>query len=92
MPILQFWGRPKVPVILQTEATECGLTCLAMVASYHGYEVDLANLRRRFPVSQKGANLQQLIQIGQQMRYRDQQILPRQHSPIISPSLLAIKV
>jgi len=67
MPTLQFWGRPKVPVILQTEATECGLACLAMVASYHGYEVDLANLRRRFPVSQKGANLQQLIQIGQQI-------------------------
>lgn len=65
---LHFWGRKRVPVILQTEATECGLACLAMVASYHGYETDLASLRRRFPISQQGANLQQLIQIGQQIQ------------------------
>ncbi len=67
MARLLFWGRASVPVILQTEATECGLACLAMVASYYGYETDLASLRRRFPISMKGANLQQLIQIGQQI-------------------------
>ena len=33
---LQFgWGR-RLPVMLQTEAAECGLVSLAMVASYHG--------------------------------------------------------
>ena len=67
MTSLHFWGRARVPVMLQTEATECGLACLAMVASYHGYETDLASLRRRFSISLKGANLQQLIQIGQQI-------------------------
>ena len=65
---LHFGGRARVPVILQTEATECGLACLAMVAGYHGYETDLASLRRRFPISMKGANLQQLIGIGQQIK------------------------
>ncbi|MHB1615741.1 MAG: cysteine peptidase family C39 domain-containing protein, partial [Metallibacterium sp.] len=30
------WGR-RLPVILQSEAAECGLACLAMVASYHGF-------------------------------------------------------
>jgi len=64
---LHFWGRASVPIILQTEATECGLACLAMVASFHGYETDLTSLRRRFPISMKGANLQQLIGIGQQI-------------------------
>ncbi len=34
-------------LIRQTEAAECGLACLAMVANHHGYETDLASLRRR---------------------------------------------
>ncbi|MCA3001947.1 MAG: peptidase domain-containing ABC transporter [Rhodocyclaceae bacterium] len=65
---LHFWGRKRVPMILQTEAAECGLACLAMIASYHGYDTDLASLRRRFPTSQQGVNLQQLIQVGQQIQ------------------------
>ena len=51
----------NVSVILQSESSECGLACLAMVASAHGLKLDLADLRRRFPVSLKGATLQQLI-------------------------------
>ena len=30
-----------MPVYLQTEAAECGLACLAMIASFHRYRVDL---------------------------------------------------
>lgn len=67
MTALHFWRRARVPVILQTEATECGLACLAMVAGYHGYQTDLASLRRQFSISLKGSNLQQLIEIGQQL-------------------------
>jgi ATP-binding cassette subfamily B protein RaxB len=47
--------------ILQSEAGECGLACLAMVAKTHGLHLDLADLRRRFPLSLKGSNLQQII-------------------------------
>ena len=47
--------------ILQSESSECGLASLAMVANAHGLHVDLSDLRRRFPVSLKGATLQQLI-------------------------------
>ncbi|HTD05218.1 peptidase domain-containing ABC transporter [Undibacterium sp.] len=47
--------------ILQTEAAECGLACLAMIASYHGNHVDLPALRRRFSFSVNGATLVQLI-------------------------------
>jgi ATP-binding cassette subfamily B protein RaxB len=32
--LLQFKNRGHLPVIHQTEAAECGLACLAMVASY----------------------------------------------------------
>jgi ATP-binding cassette subfamily B protein RaxB len=52
-------------VILQTEASECALACLAMISCAHGYQVDLTGLRRRFLVSLKGSNLEQL------MRYAD---------------------
>lgn len=46
---------------LQSEATECGLACLAMVADFHGHRVDLREMRSRFPVSLKGTTLAQLM-------------------------------
>ncbi len=46
---------------LQSEAAECGLACLAMLSSAHGLRIDLAELRQRFSISLKGANLAQLI-------------------------------
>jgi ATP-binding cassette subfamily B protein RaxB len=57
------FGR-SLPVILQTEATECGLACLGMVSGYHGRRTDLAQLRRQFSISQHGATLGQLIGIA----------------------------
>ncbi|AOA58816.1 peptidase domain-containing ABC transporter [Acinetobacter larvae] len=65
---LSFGFGRKAPVILQTEATECGLACIAMIAHYYGYESDLLTLRRRFSVSQKGSNLNQLIKISNQLK------------------------
>ena len=47
--------------ILQSESSECALACLAMVANAHRLHLDLTELRRRFPVSLKGATLAQLI-------------------------------
>lgn len=59
---LDFRGARKLPVLLQTEAAECGLASLAMIASFHGHRVDLAGLRRRFTLSVKGATLATLMQ------------------------------
>lgn len=56
-------------MIRQTEAAECGLACLAMVANHHGQQVDLASLRRRHPISLKGATLKALIEIGTAMGF-----------------------
>jgi ATP-binding cassette subfamily B protein RaxB len=47
--------------ILQTESSECGLACLAMIACHYGHHVELAELRRRFSVSLKGVSLPNLI-------------------------------
>jgi ATP-binding cassette subfamily B protein RaxB len=65
--MLQMKKRSKLPVTLQTEVAECGLTCLSMIAGYYGYDTDLHTLRRRFPVSLKGATLQHIIQIGEEL-------------------------
>ncbi|WP_445503122.1 cysteine peptidase family C39 domain-containing protein [Microvirga sp. G4-2] len=62
--LLNFTGGRRLPVIVQAEAAECGLACLAMVASYHGHKTDLNALRRRFPVSLKGVTLRSLIQVA----------------------------
>ncbi|AOJ15971.1 peptidase domain-containing ABC transporter [Burkholderia vietnamiensis] len=64
---LSFGIGKKLPVQLQTEATECGLACLAMIAGYHGHHVDLATLRGRFPVSLKGTGLTRVIEIAQRL-------------------------
>ena len=60
-PRLQFGWRRRLPVLHQTEAAECGLACLAMVAGFHGRHLELRELRQRFPLSLKGATLARLI-------------------------------
>ncbi|WP_342737213.1 peptidase domain-containing ABC transporter [Bradyrhizobium sp. B117] len=66
--LLNFSGRRFLPVIRQTEAAECGLACLAMVASYHGHQTDLSSLRRRHPVSLKGVTLRDLMEIAAHLK------------------------
>lgn len=61
---LQFSWSTNLPLILQTEAAECGLACLAMVAGYHGNRISLAHLRQRFGMSLKGASLKTLMGIA----------------------------
>jgi ATP-binding cassette subfamily B protein RaxB len=61
---LRFLSRPRLPLFLQTEAAECGLACVGMVASFHGHRIDLAGMRRRFTVSLKGATLSYLMQVA----------------------------
>jgi ATP-binding cassette, subfamily B, bacterial CvaB/MchF/RaxB len=66
----QFWGlfgARRLPVILQSEASECGLAAMAMVASFYGNEVTLAELRSKHNVSLKGIDLPQLIDIGDRL-------------------------
>ena len=68
LPLQFSWGR-QLPMMLQTEAAECGLACLAMVASFHGHDVDLAGLRRRFSTSLKGATLARVMTMAGQLGF-----------------------
>ncbi|WP_428374545.1 peptidase domain-containing ABC transporter [Lichenicoccus sp.] len=62
---LRFGFGRRLPIVLQAEAAECGLACLAMVLGYHGRPIDLATFRQRHAVSLKGTTLRTLIQIGE---------------------------
>ncbi|MFN7881527.1 MAG: cysteine peptidase family C39 domain-containing protein, partial [bacterium] len=50
--------------IRQSEAAECGLACLAIASGALGAEIDLTALRRRYPVSSRGLNLEEMIRIA----------------------------
>ena len=58
------WGARRLPMILQTEAAECGLACLAMIAAHHGLRSDLPTLRQRFSLSLKGATMAHLVRLA----------------------------
>ncbi|MFA6064173.1 MAG: peptidase domain-containing ABC transporter [Gallionella sp.] len=63
--IFSAWAnRRQLPLVMQTEAAECALACLAMIARYHGHDIDLASLRRRFSTSLKGVDLNRVIEIA----------------------------
>ncbi len=61
-------GGRRLPMLLQTEAGECGLACLAMVAAHHGHRSDLPTLRQRFSLSLKGTTLADLVRMAGQLQ------------------------
>jgi ATP-binding cassette subfamily B protein RaxB len=61
---LDWLSGSRMQAVLQTEAAECGLASMAMIAQFHGHRVNLAGLRQRFPTSIKGATLEQLMMIA----------------------------
>jgi len=75
---------------MQSEAAECGLACLAMIATYHGREVDLTALRRLFSVSLKGVTLKDVLTMGQRlgMTGRGLRLEPEQLGQIRLPCIL----
>ncbi|MBD8162482.1 peptidase domain-containing ABC transporter [Erwinia persicina] len=59
--------RHKLPVLRQTQAAECGLTCIGMIAGYYGHQIDMVSLRQRFPTSLKGSTLSDVMSIAQNL-------------------------
>lgn len=66
---LSFGVGRKLPIVLQTEATECGLAALVMIANYHGFRTDLNTLRRTFLISIKGTTLNYLMAMAQSIGF-----------------------
>lgn len=61
---LEFSFRHKTPIILQVEAAECGLACLAMIMGHYKNYIDLTSFRRRETISIKGITLQNIIDVA----------------------------
>lgn len=57
----------NIPVIHQTESSECGLACLAMMCGYYGKSIDLIALRQRFNLSARGTTLAGIKKIATQL-------------------------
>lgn len=53
--------RRQTPAILQSEAAECGIACLAMIAHNFGKKISLLSLRQQLSVSLRGTSLRDLI-------------------------------
>ena len=85
-----WFGAPRVPVVLQTEAAECALACLAMVAAAHGHRTDLPTLRQRFSLSLKGATMADLVRMAGELRFhpRAVRVEPEQLAQLALPCVL----
>ncbi|MET1254821.1 peptidase domain-containing ABC transporter [Aliikangiella maris] len=66
---LKFVGSTTLSMVYQSEAAECGLACLVMVANYQGHDIDLHHLRQKYSISLKGVNLNQLIRISESLGF-----------------------
>jgi ATP-binding cassette subfamily B protein RaxB len=84
------FGRARVPLLLQSEAAECALACLAMVVGAHGHRTDLATLRQRFSLSLKGATMADLVRMAGELRFnpRALRVEPQQLEQLALPCVL----
>lgn len=57
----------RLPVIVQSELAECGLACLAMVASFYGYHSNLTSLRKKFNLSMTGTGIIELAGFSEEL-------------------------
>jgi ATP-binding cassette, subfamily B, bacterial CvaB/MchF/RaxB len=64
---LGIFAQAGIQHVRQTELTECGLACLTMIAGYHGLNVDMGVMRRRFVPSTLGASLLSLMAISDRL-------------------------
>ena len=84
-----FRRRHRVPLILQAEVNECGLACLAMLASFYGKQIDIVTLRNRFRASAAGASVQHLLQAAGSLHLQGRALkleladLPRLTLPVV---------
>jgi ATP-binding cassette, subfamily B, bacterial CvaB/MchF/RaxB len=57
------WGS-RLPIVLQTEASECGLACLAMLLAHFGTVTDLPTLRGRHGAMPQGMTVTDLARVA----------------------------
>ncbi|GCE30845.1 NHLP family bacteriocin export ABC transporter peptidase/permease/ATPase [Dictyobacter alpinus] len=59
---LHFTRHKRVPIVLQMNAVECGVACLAMILSYYGRKTSIAEIRNRYNVGRDGLSARSIAQ------------------------------
>lgn len=86
---LNFSHRARLPLVLASEAPECGLACMTMVSRFHGHDVDLNALRQRFAMSLSGMSLRALMGLADEIGFSTRALrvevsaLPKVRTPAI---------
>jgi ATP-binding cassette subfamily B protein RaxB len=86
---LGLFNRSRIRPVRQSEVTECGLASLAMVANFHGLDIDLGTLRRQYSPSLRGAGLKSLMSTADQLGFAGRAVklpldeLPSLHMPAV---------
>ena len=79
-----------LPMIRQAESTECGHACLAMIAGWHGHQIDLVSLRLHQTASSNGTSLHSLAVLAEQfsLRARALRLEPADLGRVALPAIL----
>ena len=86
---LGFLARSRMRLVRQTEIAECGLASLTMIANFHGLDIDIGTMRRRFAPSLRGAALKTLIGLADRIGLTPRAVklpleqLPNLHVPAV---------
>lgn len=56
--------RRRVPILRQTNTTECGAACLAMILSYYGRRISVMECRDRLGVGRDGVSARMIVQLA----------------------------
>lgn len=67
--LISYSGKKNVPLIMQSEVSECGLACLAMISTFYGYKINLSPLRKKVTLDSSGINLKQLMNVANQLHF-----------------------
>lgn len=65
-----FAPRHSLPMIFQSETSECGLACLTMIANYLGKKIGVAELRESYKISSLGASVKDIAAAAQRIGLR----------------------
>jgi ATP-binding cassette subfamily B protein RaxB len=65
-----FASRHSLPMIFQSETSECGLACIAMISSYLGRKTGLGELREIYNISAAGASIKDLMTAAKRIGLR----------------------
>jgi len=74
LPTQSLNTKKRVPVVLQSEAAECGLACMTMIAQYYSDKRDLNALRQTMSVSLRGTTLKDVMRIASDLGFQTRAI------------------